>query len=187
MLKQLTPNVFYFPFNHDTDRPNLGCVAGQDAALLIDAGNSPRHARSFLDEVSQTIGVPIKYVAITHGHWDHVFGLQSLPFYSIGQALTQEQLKRMQALSWEDEALDSRVHTGEEIAFCSEMIKKEMPSRHDLTIPLLAETYQDKLTIDLGQQLVELHHVESDHAVEQQTLIQYFVNGNKKLSKADIT
>ena len=39
MLNKLTSNVFYLSFNHDTDRPNLGCVVGQDAALLIDAGN----------------------------------------------------------------------------------------------------------------------------------------------------
>lgn len=164
MLHQLTSNVFYSAFNHDTDRPNLGCVAGQESALLIDAGNSPMHAKSFLEDVSQTIYVPVKYVVITHWHWDHVFGLQSLPFHSIGQELTQEKLKWMQTLSWEDDALDRRVQIGEEIAFCCNMIKKEMPSRGDLTIPLLAETYQEQLTIDLGNQPVELHHVESEHA-----------------------
>jgi len=164
MLNKLTSNLFYLPFDHDTDRPNLGCVVGQDFALLIDAGNSPMHAKCFLDSVLQTIDVPIKYVVITHWHWDHVFGLQSLPFHSIGQELTQEKLKWMQTLSWEDVALDLRVQTGEEIAFCRDMIKKEMPSRHDLTITLLSETYEDTLTINLGNQLVELHHIESEHA-----------------------
>lgn len=182
MLNKLTSNVFYLSLNHDTDRPNLGCVVGQDAALLIDAGNSPMHAKSFLDDVLHTIDVPIKYVVITHWHWDHVFGLQSLPFYSIGHELTQEKLKWMQTLSWEDDALDLRVQTGEEIAFCRDMIKKEMPSRHDLTITLLAETYKDKLKIDLGNQIVELHHVESDHA-EDSTII--YIPNEKVLFLSD--
>lgn len=164
MLHKLTTNVFFLPFNSATDRPNLGCIVGQDTALLIDAGNSPKHAELFLDYVSKTIDVPIKSVVITHWHWDHVFGLQALPFHSIGQELTQEKLKWMQSLSWEDDALDLRVKTGEEISFCRNMIKKEMPSRAHLTVTLLSETYRDNLTIDLGHQFVELHHVDCDHA-----------------------
>lgn len=38
-----TPRVGYLAFSEATDRPNLGYVCGKRQAIMIDAGNSPRH------------------------------------------------------------------------------------------------------------------------------------------------
>ena len=42
---------------------------------------------------------------------------------------TNKKLKEMSLLNWDDEALDERVKKGEEIEFCADMMKLEMPNR----------------------------------------------------------
>lgn len=54
---------------------------------------------------------------LTHSHWDHVFGLENIGIPVICQEKTYTNIKDMQQLSWEDQALDQRVEEGTEIAF----------------------------------------------------------------------
>ena len=48
MLKQLTEHIRYLPACEQGDRPALAYILGQNRALMVDAGNSPAHARLFL-------------------------------------------------------------------------------------------------------------------------------------------
>jgi glyoxylase-like metal-dependent hydrolase (beta-lactamase superfamily II) len=72
-MKKLTENIYYIPHREETDRPVIGLVNGSKYSLIVDAGNSPHHAREILNEI-ENLGVNnAKYLAITHWHWDHVF------------------------------------------------------------------------------------------------------------------
>jgi len=165
-MKRLTDNVYYTSHNADTDRPVIGLVNGSRHSLMIDAGNSPHHAREILQAVEHLGVNNAKYLAVTHWHWDHVFGIHYMNLLTICHQLTNEKLKRMQQLEWDDASLDKRVAAGEEIEFCSTMMKKEMPSREGLIIGAGEITFDSKLEIDLGGISCIIDNVGGDHGAD---------------------
>lgn len=53
----------------------VGLVAGEDSALLIDAGSSLREGARLRTEARQLLGgARVTHLALTHPHFDHVFG-----------------------------------------------------------------------------------------------------------------
>jgi glyoxylase-like metal-dependent hydrolase (beta-lactamase superfamily II) len=92
---------------------------------MLDAGASAAHARRFLDALaSQGLPAP-HFVALTHWHWDHVFGAAELGVPIIAHVDTAERFAVMAGYGRSDEALDQRVAMGEEIAICADHIKTE--------------------------------------------------------------
>lgn len=164
MLKKLSDRVYYMPHDEKTDRPVLGLVCGDKYSLIVDAGNSPNHATEFLLRVSELKVPPVKYLVLTHWHWDHIFGIETMKLITVCHEKTNEKLKKMKLLNWEDEALDERVKNGEEIEFCSEMIKLEMPIRGELKIGEAEITFNNKLEIDLGGISVIVENIKGDHS-----------------------
>lgn len=163
-MKKLTNNVYYIPHMSETDRPVIGLIAGSKYSLLVDAGNSPHHAREIISAI-ENLGIDnVKYLAITHWHWDHVFGINYMKLLTVCQELTQKKLEWMQKLEWDDKSLDERVLSGEEIEFCSSMIKKEMPSREGLILGAGDITFDSKVEIDLGGVSCIIEHVKGDHS-----------------------
>lgn len=61
-----TPRVGYLAFSEATDRPNLGYVCGKRQAIMIDAGNSPRHVWEYRQNLQKMAAIPPAYAAITH-------------------------------------------------------------------------------------------------------------------------
>lgn len=163
-MKKLTEDIYYIPHKSDTDRPVIGLVNGSKYSLIVDAGNSPHHAREILKEI-ENLGVDnVKYLAITHWHWDHVFGIHYINLLTICHQLTEKKLKWMQKLDWDDKSLDERVASGEATEFGSSMIKKEMPSREGLILRNADITFDSKLEIDLGGITCIIENVSGDHA-----------------------
>lgn len=57
---------------------NVGLVVGDRHALLIDAGASPAQGKALAQSAAEFAGRQVDRVVITHGHWDHWFGLAGL-------------------------------------------------------------------------------------------------------------
>lgn len=57
------------------DFGNLAFIVGRDAVVAIDAGTTESSARDAVAALRTVSRAPIKYVILTHGHWDHVGGL----------------------------------------------------------------------------------------------------------------
>jgi len=73
-MNKISEHVYILSPDKRTDRPILGAIAGKSGTLIVDAGNSPEHARLLLNGLEK-IDIPQpKSVSITHGHWDYVFG-----------------------------------------------------------------------------------------------------------------
>lgn len=150
MLKKLTNRIYYMPNNRKTDRPVLGLICGDKYSLVVDSGNSPAHANDFFTDVCKLDISPVKFLVLTHWHWDHVFGIETMNLTTICHYKTKENLNKMRQLSWDDLSLDERVKKGEEIEFCSEMIKLEMPSRNNFKPANADISFKESLEIDLG-------------------------------------
>ena len=60
------------------DFGNLAFIVGKDAIVAIDAGTTEPSAREAVAALRTVSQAPIKYVILTHGHWDHVGGLAAV-------------------------------------------------------------------------------------------------------------
>jgi glyoxylase-like metal-dependent hydrolase (beta-lactamase superfamily II) len=165
-LNQISPHVYWLPPDSTTDRPVLGAVTGERATLLVDAGNSPAHARLFLAELARLQVAPPQFLVLTHWHWDHVFGAATIGLPTLVHQETRRRVVEMAGWDWGDTALDERVAAGIEIEFCRDMIKAELPDRSDLILRPPDISFTDRVDLDLGGVSAQLIHVGGDHATD---------------------
>jgi glyoxylase-like metal-dependent hydrolase (beta-lactamase superfamily II) len=106
------------------------------------------------------------FVALTHWHWDHIFGLPVLQnALSIAHFETKKEMNTLVSYEWSDEALDARVKEGTEIEFCADCIKKEFSEKpRNIQILPPSLTFQKQLELDLGDVTCVLEHVGGDHS-----------------------
>lgn len=163
MLKQLTERIFYMPQNPETDRPALGLICGNKYSLVVDSGTSPKHAKEFLAELETMHISPIKYLGITHWHWDHIFGIKEMNLVTIAHHLTKDKIEMIKGYQWDDKSLEKYVSDGTFTEFTVECLKKEIPERQFFTIGDLDITFQDSIEIDLGGITCIFKHIGGDH------------------------
>ncbi len=56
----------------------IGVVVGTEGVLLVDTGSTLREGAMLGHEVRELTGRDVTHVALTHGHFDHVFGTAAL-------------------------------------------------------------------------------------------------------------
>ena len=165
MLNKLSDKVYYMDYVQNGDRPVLGLVCGEKYSLIIDGGNSKEHAQKFLNYIKELNIAPIKYLILTHWHWDHVFGMTTINAINIVQKESNEKLEWMKTLKWTDKDIRDRVENGEEIEFCEEHMKIEHPNNNrEIEIPNADIIFDNKIEIDLGGVSVEAEHIDTDHS-----------------------
>ena len=151
MFQKLTEHIYIRPFERYTDRPNIGLICGTKKALLFDAGNSAAHVSSIQQDLLDA-GLPYpNYVALSHFHWDHSFGAcawKNAPI--IAGRDTNDQLRAMQSWEWDDISIQKRLDNRTDIAFCTEMIKREYPDRSQIRVATADIIFDGSLSLDLG-------------------------------------
>lgn len=164
-IKQLTERIWYLPNSQETDRPVLAAIRGDQYTLMMDAGNSPKHAQAFLQEL-RSVGLPQPhFLVLTHWHWDHIFGSSSLNIPTFAHTKTKNYMNQLVDLEWNNEALADQVKQGITTEACAEYIKKEYgEDRQAIQIKLPMFTFTDELRIDLGNITCVLKHVGGDHS-----------------------
>ncbi|WP_432665598.1 MBL fold metallo-hydrolase [Wukongibacter baidiensis] len=163
MIKKLTDRVFYMPHSEETDRPSLGLICGNKYSLIVDSGNSPKHAREFLSEIEALDIPPVRYLVITHWHWDHIFGIKEMDLVTIAHENIKEDFEKMKKYNWDDASLEGYIKDGTFSDFTVEFIKKEMPDRKELSIGDLDIIIKDSIEIDLGGVTCIIKGVEGSH------------------------
>jgi glyoxylase-like metal-dependent hydrolase (beta-lactamase superfamily II) len=168
-LQKLSDRLFYLPPVQKTDRPILVAIVGDNQTLLIDAGNSTDHAKLFKQQLaSHHISGDI--LALSHWHWDHVFGLSEMEMPSIANSMTYEKIKDLQTFSWEDKELNERVESGVEIPFCADAIKLELGNDRNVTIPDPTLIFEMHIKLNLGGVTCFIEHVGGDHSPDSNLL-----------------
>ncbi|WP_227395960.1 MBL fold metallo-hydrolase [Jeotgalibacillus aurantiacus] len=163
MLKNIHSSIYYMPNDDDRERPTLGLVVGDQCSLIIDAGNSVQHAQDFLKEIESLNVPPVKYVVVTHGHWDHFLGLSEFNATIIANRLTSQIIHEWQQFTFDDDSLQEYVDDNKMSAKCMEIIKTEMPERESFSVVSPDLTFETSLTIDLGNKLCVIEKVRSTH------------------------
>ncbi len=164
-LSQITDHVYWMSPGKP-DRPSLCAVVGTNRTLMLEAAASAAHARLFLDRLTAAQVPHPDYVALTHWHWDHIFGAAELNIPIIAHRQTAQEIAVQAAYQWTDDALDERVANGREIAFCADNIKLELPEPRDIYIIQPDIVFDSVLEINLGDVQVHLQHVGGDHAAD---------------------
>lgn len=57
---------------------NVGLIVGDDAAVLVDSGNTAQQGAELLASARQLAGVPVTHVVLTHDHHDHTGGVAGM-------------------------------------------------------------------------------------------------------------
>ena len=164
-INKLMDGIYYSNADEKTDRPILMFIQGEEKSLLIDSGNSPKHAEDFVKSLRDINAFDIDYVAITHWHWDHTFGMSFFEESTIiANKETKKELEKMKNYKWDDDSLDESVKQGIEIEFCSSMIKEEFKNnREDIKIITPNIIFDNYIEIDLGGVTVQITKTENDH------------------------
>lgn len=163
MLKKLSNSIYYLSNHNDKDRPTLGLVCGDQYSLIIDAGNSTQHANEFLREIEKLHVPPVKYLVITHAHWDHFLGMNEFAATVIVNSETHDVLKKWRSYKFDDSSLEEYVHSNQMNKMCMEIIQEEIPNRANFKLNSPDIIFEDRLTIDLGNKVCILEKISSTH------------------------
>jgi glyoxylase-like metal-dependent hydrolase (beta-lactamase superfamily II) len=162
-VTKITDNVYWMPPGLP-DRPSLCGVVGDRHTLMLDAGSSAAHTRSFLDALLAASETRPSAVVYTHSHWDHVLGGVEVGGIVIAQALTAEGLVELADRDWSDEGLDRRVHDGLSSAQHVADVKAEMPSPRAVEVAPADIIFHEEIEFDLGGVTVRVRHIGGDHS-----------------------
>jgi len=75
-LKKVAPGVFFRFADVARGQGNGGFIVCKDCVVAIEAPNAEAVAEMY-DEAKKISDKPVKYLIITHGHWDHDGGLDA--------------------------------------------------------------------------------------------------------------
>ena len=91
-LVRLTERLWYYPYEFDRDRPNLGYIKGDNWSLAVDAGHSASHTEEFYKALEEE-GLPLPSLTVlTHWHCDHTFGMHAVNGLCIANSKTNQHL-----------------------------------------------------------------------------------------------
>ena len=183
-MHKITERCYYFSGDHETDRPSLGYVRGERLSLAIDGGNSPAHWQQISSELAAAGFPQPRWCAVTHSHWDHVYGLCAMEAQVIACRRTDEQLRRMQGWQWNEDSMALRLETGEDILFCHEHILKEYADPRQIRVRTADLVFDERLTLDLGGVHAELIRLGNSHAED---CVVVYIPEEKVVFLGDIT
>src|SRR5947207_15468454 len=76
----LAPGVHLFQTQRYGDAGldgNPVAIVGNDAVLVFDANGTPEAAAAVLAEIRKITPKPVKYLVLSHWHWDHWYGAET--------------------------------------------------------------------------------------------------------------
>lgn len=176
MLKKITENILIMDYDDSKDRALLGVIKGSKSSLIVDAGNSYSHIQEF-KELLYGEGINnLKYLGITHWHWDHVFGIDYMNLVTLGSQKTKGKLSRIKAIV--ECGIEPKIEEINTVKRLSE-IKEQEKEIGNIDIG-----YAKSVSIDLGDIGCIMEHVGGDHSDDSSII---FIPEEKVMFLGDIT
>jgi len=76
-------------------------VAGEERCLLVDTGSSPRQGEEIRQAIPEVTNRGLETVVLTHGHWDHAFGLGAFAdLDTVGAEMLPADIRCTENLRW---------------------------------------------------------------------------------------
>lgn len=169
-LHRLTRHCYYSDPIQEGDQPVMGLIAGACETLAVDTGNGPGRGLWLLQQAEKLGLPPVRWVVLTHWHWDHIMGGRAMQEAGVSLLCTQGTRRQLEVLSeykWDNAYLAQRVAEGLEIPFCQEAIQVEYPNEpRSLDPPLPDIALEGPLSIDLEGVTVRLFPQPCDHSMD---------------------
>ncbi|MBF9127547.1 MBL fold metallo-hydrolase [Plantactinospora sp. S1510] len=162
--RRLAGRVWIVPGDPDPEniRGSVAVVADDSGSVVVDAGQSPAHAREIQSAIRAAGLPPARWLVYTHHHWDHVWGACAWPDVEIvGHVSGQEILRREAARPWSHRYLRDEVRANPRLGPSFRARALAMQGWDDFTILPPGRTFTDELTLPTG---VRLRHVGGAHA-----------------------
>lgn len=174
-LTRIADNVYAYVDTRQSSKDNsfganAGVIIGRDGIAVVDTLISAREARRFIKDIKAVSRKPIKYVINTHYHLDHAFG--NAEFVKLGAVVIAQENAGHAMARTAEETLKNAARYG---------LTPEDMKGTVIACPVLS--YGDRMTIDLGGQLVELRHARPSHT-DGDTLV--YLPDKKLLFTGDI-
>ncbi|MGW4461912.1 MBL fold metallo-hydrolase [Micromonospora sp. NPDC004704] len=169
-LRHLAGRVWWYPHDEDPDNVQGGVavIADDAGSVLVDAGNSPGHARRIRAAI-EAAGLPaVRQLVYTHHHWDHVWGACAWPEVEVighragARILAEEALR-----PWSHPYLRTEVEANPLLGPSFRGRAWAMPDWTGFAVIPPHTEFDDTLTLPSG---VELRHVGGRHA-EDSTVV----------------
>jgi glyoxylase-like metal-dependent hydrolase (beta-lactamase superfamily II) len=165
-LKKINDYVYWLENERETDRPVLGYVLGKNFSVMIDCGNSKSHIDTFFKQLENNHLPYPKYAFITHWHWDHTFGMYAFNGDTIVSSSTNQMLKKLKEMAWDEQSVLKRLETKEEIDFAYQCMKNEYNTFHDIQVETGTIIFENSLTLDLGGVTCQIIKVGGPHEAD---------------------
>lgn len=163
-FERLSERIWFMHADHESDRPILAYIKGEERSLLIDAGNSSVHAELFQSYLNQHGLEMPDYLVYTHCHWDHTFASSSWKSLMIAHEKTALAISKIKDCNLTDPSLQDLIGIGLANKDTIDHMYKEYGENRDIQLAQPNLTFCQNLSIDLGGLTCEVTHVGGDHA-----------------------
>ncbi len=165
-LLPIAERVWLFPRDLDSNKmqPNVGIICTPTQTILVDGGNSPRHARRILTTLAQMSAPPVSHIIYTHHHWDHVFGASVFGAAAIAHEQCRKQLIEAAAKPWSYAYLQEEMRRTPLRESALIALGRAIDDWRSFRILTPAITFMHKLHFYLDGITLDLEHVGGRHA-----------------------
>ncbi|MFG3417288.1 MBL fold metallo-hydrolase [Micromonospora sp. NPDC048063] len=163
-FQHLAGRVWLCPGDPDPEAVQAGValVADDRGSVLVDAGQSPTHAREIRSALAAAGLPPPRWLVYTHHHWDHVWGACAWPGVEIVGHVAGERLLRAEAdRPWSHRYLREQVRANPRLGPSFRARALAVDSWDGFAVLPPTRTFTDELELPVG---VRVRHVGGAHA-----------------------
>ncbi|MFG1810428.1 MBL fold metallo-hydrolase [Streptomyces sp. NPDC049040] len=166
-LVRVTERVWIWPHHPDPDRvqASVGVIVGDDGCVMVDAGQSPAHARRVRDSMADQGLPPPRLLVYTHHHWDHVWGAQEWGVPVVAHERCRQMMLAEADKPWSDAYLRAEMAREPLLVPSYSARSRAMEGCWEsFRLVLPTQTFHGRHTVRLAGAAVELDHVGGRHA-----------------------